>query len=255
MQVATDYRFLQQVLSSLSPAWFEKHNDEPSTPASSGDLDNSGGNVQNHARITLTSLPPELHHMIASHLTYPDLLSLKLTDKYFSHLVTPKLHVRTRVRWVQSRHAQCLPVPMSTKLSFISDAMFVANDEVKTILRRRRQHLECLDYDWDGDGHGQTAFKNPVIALEVDGSGAMQHVQVRRRIRPSWSKACLVTGAEVCPRVREMELAKKRYDRSFMGKVCSNGRKLAWCARVAWWWLEGWWQTYIESLRRRRRET
>ncbi|KIW66250.1 hypothetical protein PV04_08449 [Phialophora macrospora] len=248
MQAATNNRFLQRVLSSLFPRWHQQHDDMSSAPAVSNGVDDSGGKIQSHAGKTIASLPPELHHMIASHLTYPDLLSLKLVDKYFSSLVTPKLHVKARVHWVQSRHSQYLPVPMSTKLSFRSDAVFVANAEVSTILRRRRQHLECLDYDRDG----QRGAKNPVITLETDSNGAMQYVQVKGRIRPSWSKACMVTGEDVCPKVREVELAKQRYDSSFMGKLCSNIGKVAWCAKVVWWWLEGLWQSNIRSLRRRR---
>jgi hypothetical protein len=250
MQAATNNRLLQRVLSSILPRWHQKPDDEPSAPASPDEVDDDGEEIQSHAGKTIASLPPELHHMIASHLTYPDLLSLKLADKYFSSLVTPKLHVKTRVHWVQSRHSQYLPVPMSTKLSFRSDALFVANAEVNTILRRRRQHLECLDYDKDG----QRAAKNPVIALEMDGNGTMQYVQVKGRLRPSWSKACLVTGEEMCPRIREMELAKQRYESSFLGKLCSEGRKIAWCARVVWWWLEGLWQSSMRSSRRRRQQ-
>ena len=96
----------------------------------------------------LFSLPPELHHMIASHLTYPDLLSLKLTSMYFCDLIAPKLTVRMRVHWVQTRQAQRLPVPISSKLSFKSDALFASNFEVNAILRQRREHLECVMYGY-----------------------------------------------------------------------------------------------------------
>src|ERR1700761_2426523 len=162
----------------------------PSAPLSSDDGSLSGEQSPSNDSKTLYSLPPELHHMIASHLTYPDLLSLKLTSKYFDGLVAPKLNVKLRVQWVQSRYTLHLPVPRSTKLSFKSDALFAANTEVNTILRRRRKHLECVDYDKDH----RKAFRNPIIALELDRNGNMQYVQVKGRIRPWWSKACLVTG-------------------------------------------------------------
>ncbi|KIW93725.1 uncharacterized protein Z519_05039 [Cladophialophora bantiana CBS 173.52] len=158
-----------------------------------------------HSLKGLASLPPEIHHMVAEHLPYPDLLSLKLTNTYFAALVGSKLTVKMRISWVKSRYAQHLPVPKSTKLSFKSDALFVANPEVKTILRRRRHHLECADHERGG------AFVFSMFA-DVDHQG-------RGDTQQPWSKVCLVTGNPVCPKIQELEVKRQQYKNSVMGKV------------------------------------
>jgi len=143
----------------------------------------------------LSSLPPELHHIIASHLPYPDLLALKLTSPYFSALVTPLLTVKARVNWVQARYKQNLLVPKSTRLSFKTDALFVANREVKAILRQRREHMEC-----------------------VRDAGVYSRAFTRTWRHPS-DKVCLVTMERKCPRIQRMEDDRKRYEESFVGKL------------------------------------
>jgi hypothetical protein len=197
------------------------------------DRDSSVEQVPSNVPKTLTSLPPELHHLISSHLTYPDLLSLKLTNNYFAGLISPKLNVKMRVHWVQDRYTQFLPVPKSTKLSFKSDVLFVSNAEVSVILKRRRQHMECVDHDNDF----QKVFKNHMLAAEADGS-SMPYIRVRGRILPPWSKACLVSGKSVCPKIQELELKKQLYESSFLGKACLNGRWVVSRPWAIWCWLK-----------------
>ncbi|KIX99646.1 uncharacterized protein Z520_04281 [Fonsecaea multimorphosa CBS 102226] len=168
----------------------------------------------------LSSLPPELHHIIADHLPYPDLLSLKLTNTYFAALVAPKLTVKSRISWVQGRYAQHLPVPTSSQLSFKSDALFVANAEVKTILRRRRQHLECADHERGRAFVFSSMFAN--LDLQVREGAAAHH---------PWTKVCLVTGNTICPRIQELEAKMQRYKNSMVGKLAVPVlRALAWLA-------------------------
>lgn len=59
-------------------------------------------------KTTLASLPPELHLLISQHLPYPDALSLKHTNRYFSHLVDTG--VRLKIAWLVDRrrlHLEC----------------------------------------------------------------------------------------------------------------------------------------------------
>ncbi|EXJ88060.1 hypothetical protein A1O1_04988, partial [Capronia coronata CBS 617.96] len=93
----------------------------------------------------LLSLPPELHSMIAQELRYPDLLSLKLCHPYFGLLLEDQPTICDRIQWLMSRARVGLPVPQSTKLSFLSDVAFVAKPEVKAILRQRLRHRECIE--------------------------------------------------------------------------------------------------------------
>ncbi|KAH0839232.1 hypothetical protein AYO21_05647 [Fonsecaea monophora] len=166
----------------------------------------------------LASLPPEIHHIIADHLPYPDLLSLKLTDTYFAALVGPKLTVKSRVSWVQSRYAQRLPVPTSTKLSFRTDELFVANPEVNAILRRRRRHLECADRREPKVALGFSAF------TEVD-----RNVRRLRGAQQLDTTACLVTGAPNCPAIPDLDTKVQRYRNSVVGKLTAPVfRTVAW---------------------------
>jgi hypothetical protein len=59
-------------------------------------------------KTTLASLPPELHVLISQHLPYPDALSLKHTNRYFSLLVDTG--VRLKIAWLVERrrlHLEC----------------------------------------------------------------------------------------------------------------------------------------------------
>lgn len=93
---------------------------------------------------SLSHLPPELHPLITSHLTYPDLLSLKLTHPNFYHTIHPTTY--DRVLWLLYRTRHRLPIPISSRCLLNSDGEFCSNPEVVLILRRRWQHLECTDY-------------------------------------------------------------------------------------------------------------
>ena len=103
---------------------FVSYNDSPSRPTAK-----------------LLTLPTEIQMLVACHLPYPDLLALKLTHPTFHSLIYPTVY--DRVDWLLSRPAQGLSIPSSAACSFKTDREFVANDEVKTILRRRGRHLEC----------------------------------------------------------------------------------------------------------------
>ena len=94
-------------------------------------------------RPCLLALPAELQMIIASYLVYPDLLSLKITHPAFNSLIQPSVY--DRIDWLLSRPALGLSVPCSAACSFKTDRSFVANKEVKLILKRRRQHLECAE--------------------------------------------------------------------------------------------------------------
>lgn len=135
----TDSEFESAITPPPSPSLSASTNDEPtsSNPTTTATAATN--------KTTLLTLPPELHAQILTSLPYPDLLSLSLTNVYFSHLVRPHLTVRSRVNWVTVRRALNLPVPGAQKLSFATDATFVANGEVKSILRRRRRHVECVE--------------------------------------------------------------------------------------------------------------
>ncbi|KAI1628733.1 hypothetical protein EDD37DRAFT_18298 [Exophiala viscosa] len=95
-------------------------------------------------KTTILSPPPELIHLIAGYLDYPDLLSLKLSHPYFTSIFASTPTVTQRVSWVLQRNAEDFPIPQSAQLSFRSDRAFVANREVNDILRRRRLHIECV---------------------------------------------------------------------------------------------------------------
>lgn len=157
----------------------------------------------------LLSLPTEIHHHIATHLIYPDLLSLKLTNTYFATLLGPDLTVRSRVNWVHGRCSQGLPVPQSTKLSFRSDASFVANAEVKEMLRRRRRHLECVECAW------------------------ARHLMSARYGSKKGKRMCFVTESGPCPKIQELEAKKRRYDDSLAGRVTGSiSKSVAWHKEV-----------------------
>ena len=239
MHAVTFAWFLHQLLPSMFLKGHRNCVKTPSAHTLSNEKASNDEQIPSCVHKNLGSLPPELHHMIASHLTYPDLLSLKLTSNYFSGLIGPKLNVKMRVHWVRDRCDQYLPVPKGTKLSFRSDASFVANAEVNAILRRRRKHKECVDYDKDH----QKRFEKPILALELGERGGLQYIQVRGRIRPSWSKACLVTGKTVCPSIEDLELKKQHYERSLLGKACSYGQTIVSSVWFVWWWLVGFCQT------------
>ena len=60
---------------------------------------------------TFAALPTELHLLIASHLPYPDALSLKHTSRHVYGLVNTG--VKLKVAWLVSRHELHLDCPTS----------------------------------------------------------------------------------------------------------------------------------------------
>ena len=85
-------------------------------------------------------LPPELHSMISSYLSYPDALALKHTCRDFNSLVYTG--VRLKVDWMLERSKRRLERPMEEECSFQTDRSF-CNGRVRRIMERRRWHLEC----------------------------------------------------------------------------------------------------------------
>ncbi|EHY54264.1 uncharacterized protein HMPREF1120_02435 [Exophiala dermatitidis NIH/UT8656] len=98
---------------------------------------------RNHPPIL--ALPPELHLMVTQELSYPDVLALKLCHPYFHGLLDRETTIQSRVQWIVDRARLGLPIPRSTKVSFRSDASFVAHPEIGKILRQRLRHHDCLE--------------------------------------------------------------------------------------------------------------
>jgi hypothetical protein len=71
---------------------------------------------------TLTTLPPEIHLLIAQHLIYPDALSLKHADRYFYRLVDTG--VRLKVEWLMERRLLHLECPSDQRCDLGSDLRF-----------------------------------------------------------------------------------------------------------------------------------
>jgi hypothetical protein len=90
---------------------------------------------------SLLDLPVELLDPIVAQLPYPDLLSLKITCRYFHDSIHPT--VRSRVSWLMSRTKLGLPILQSGSCDLKTDAGFCSNPEVQQILRNRWQHKEC----------------------------------------------------------------------------------------------------------------
>ena len=91
----------------------------------------------------LLCLPPELHHLIITHLPYPDALSLKHTSSYFYSLVDTSDY-RQKVSWIVDRQMRGLACPKKSCI-FKTDAAFCSSGggEVRKIMERRRRHEEC----------------------------------------------------------------------------------------------------------------
>lgn len=71
---------------------------------------------------TLTSLPTEIHLLIAQHLIYPDALSLKHTNRHFYQLVDTG--VRLKVEWLMERRLLHLECPSDQRCDLGSDLRF-----------------------------------------------------------------------------------------------------------------------------------
>jgi len=175
---------------------------------------------EHHQSSALLYLPPELHHQILSSLPYPDQLALRLTHPYFRSLQSQSESesqflrsssssswssptTLARIDWIISRADAGLPIPQrgpgisfSFSFSFATDALFVANAEIKTILRRRRRHDEC-----------------------VECRGARRRV-VERLGEREGRRYCFVTGRG-CPRLAEGAFVLERErEREIKKQVC-----------------------------------
>lgn len=73
-------------------------------------------------RPTLTTLPPEIHLLIAQHLIYPDALSLKHVNRYFYQLVDTG--VELKVEWLMERRLLHLECPSDQRCDLGSDLRF-----------------------------------------------------------------------------------------------------------------------------------
>lgn len=83
------------------------------------DASSRGGGA---AAASLATLPPEIHHLIAQQLIYPDALSLKHTCRYFYSLVNTG--VRLKVEWLVQRRMLHLECPNDKRCDLGSDLKF-----------------------------------------------------------------------------------------------------------------------------------
>lgn len=72
--------------------------------------------------LSLTALPPELHLLISHHLTYPDALSLKHTNRHFYDLVYTGVNLK--IEWLLARRRLHLDCPNDKKCELGSDMRF-----------------------------------------------------------------------------------------------------------------------------------
>ncbi|KAK4099700.1 hypothetical protein N658DRAFT_498184 [Parathielavia hyrcaniae] len=97
-------------------------------------------NLNRPGQITLMTLPPELHLLIAQCLTYPDALSLKHASRHFYQLVDTG--VRLKVEWLMERRLLHLECPSDRRCDLGSDLRF-CRGSVRLLMQRRREHIEC----------------------------------------------------------------------------------------------------------------
>ncbi|KAJ9623763.1 uncharacterized protein PV06_10262 [Exophiala oligosperma] len=143
---------------------------------------------------TLVTLPAELVLTIASHLDYPDVLSLRQSHVGISGVLSRHSTTHHRISWVLSRAYLGLPIPNNTRLSFKTDALFLSNREVQRILAARLNHGECL-------------------SQSPDLLPARQLARTRLGQRKG-NNLCFVGGTGPCPAVlarRRLEKKRKRY--------------------------------------------
>ena len=68
------------------------------------------------------TLPTELHLLITEHLTYPDALSLKHTNRHFYYLVYTGVHLK--IEWLIERCMLHLDCPYDRGCELGSDSRF-----------------------------------------------------------------------------------------------------------------------------------
>jgi hypothetical protein len=87
-------------------------------------IENMEPQAKNAARPppTFTSLPTEIHLLIASHLIYPDALSLKHTNRHFFNIVFTG--VKLKVEWLIDRRSLHLDCPHDKGCELGTDMKF-----------------------------------------------------------------------------------------------------------------------------------
>ncbi|KAM0594181.1 hypothetical protein D7B24_009175 [Verticillium nonalfalfae] len=90
---------------------------------------------------TLPTLPPELQSLITAHLSYPDALSLKHTNRHFFQ--TTDTGVRLKVAWLLERRDQRLACPSCGRGCDLASDLRFCRGGVGRVIRRRRMHGEC----------------------------------------------------------------------------------------------------------------
>ncbi|ATY67083.1 F-box domain-containing [Cordyceps militaris] len=92
-----------------------------------------------------SSLPTELHSLVAQHLSYPDALSLKQTSRHFRALV--RTGAALKVEWLLERRRLHLDCPNSRSCDLGSDLRFCRGSVQKHFECESRPGLGCLVFD------------------------------------------------------------------------------------------------------------
>ncbi|CAG8960819.1 hypothetical protein HYFRA_00002356 [Hymenoscyphus fraxineus] len=114
---------------------------------------------------TFTSLPTEIHLLIASNLTYPDALSLKHTNQYFYSLVYTGVNLK--IEWLIERRRLHLDCPHDKGCELGSDMRF-CRGSVRLLMKRRREHGECESRP---DGRGCLVFGTKICTYKKEELG------------------------------------------------------------------------------------
>jgi hypothetical protein len=86
---------------------------------------------------SLPWLPAELQAMIIPHLTYPDLLALKLSHPHYYYNISTTVH--DRVVWLIRRNHDGRTTAQASKCILKTDHEFLSNLEVRRILKEEWQ--------------------------------------------------------------------------------------------------------------------
>jgi hypothetical protein len=86
---------------------------------------------------SLPWLPAELQAMIIPHLTYPDLLALRLSHPHYYYNISTTVH--QRVVWLIRRHHDGRTTAQASQCILKTDQEFLSNPEVRRILKEEWQ--------------------------------------------------------------------------------------------------------------------
>ncbi|TVY24380.1 hypothetical protein LHYA1_G007449 [Lachnellula hyalina] len=120
---------------------------------------------------TLSTLPPELHLLISAHLTYPDALSLKHTNRHFYNLVYTGVDLK--IEWLIERRTLHLDCPHDRKCELGSDMRF-CRGSVRLLMKRRREHGEC---DTGEGGRGCLVFGTRICTFRRKRIGLLEKIR------------------------------------------------------------------------------